>query len=113
MCIRDRADTPGSQILEIRAGNSQRSFLELQPGVAVQPMSIGRVGMWQIDAPDVLDVHAFVYFDGRALFVQSASAANPAKGNGQAIGTAWQQIEIPCTIEIGRARLVYLSLIHI
>ena len=101
------ADTPGSHILEIRAGNSQRSFLELPPGVPVQPMSIGRVGMWQIDAPDVLDVHAFVYFDGRALFLQSASAGNPAKGNGQAIGTTWQQIEIPCTIEIGRARLVY------
>ncbi len=104
------ADTPGSQILEIRAGNSQRSFLELQPGVAVQPMSIGRAGMWQVDAPDVLDVHAFVYFDGRSLFVQSATAGNPAKGNGQAIGTAWQQLEIPCTIEIGRARLVYRTI---
>src|SRR5450631_2347806 len=104
------ADNPGVQIVEIRAGNSQRLVLELSPGVPVQPMSIGRVGMWSIDAPGVLDVHAFLFFDGRALFVQSADASNPAKGNGQAIGTAWQQIEIPCTIEIGRARLVYRTL---
>ncbi len=70
-------------------------------------MSIGRVGMWPVEAPGVLDVHAFVYFDGNALFIQSADPSNPVKGNGQAIATSWQQIEIPCTIEIGRARLVY------
>src|SRR5512143_1842092 len=98
------ADTPGS-IVEIRAGTSQRPLLELRPGQVVQPMSIGRVGMWPVDAPDVLDVHAYVYFDGNALFIQSADAGNPAKGNGRAIATTWQQIEIPCTIEIGRARL--------
>ena len=73
-------------------------------------MSMGRVGMWPIEAPGVLDVHAYVYFDGNALFIQSADAGNPVKGNGQAIGTAWQQIEIPCTIEMGRARLVYRTL---
>ena len=70
-------------------------------------MSLGKVGSWPIDAPNVLDVHAYLYFDGRALFVQSADAGNPAKGNGQAIATTWQQIEIPCTLEIGKARLVY------
>src|SRR5208337_4688072 len=104
------ADNPGVHIVEIRAGNSQRPVLELRPGTPVQPMSVGRIGMWPVDAPEVLDVHAFLYFDGRALFVQSADAGNPAKGNGQAIGTAWQQLEIPCTIEIGRARLVYRAL---
>jgi hypothetical protein len=103
------ADTPGS-IVEIRAGASQRPLLELRPGQVVQPMSIGRVGMWAVDAPDVLDVHAYVYFDGNALFIQSADAQNPAKGNGRAIATNWQQIEIPCTIEMGRARLVYRTL---
>jgi len=103
------ADTPGS-IVEIRAGTSQRPLLELRPGQVVQPMSIGRVGMWPIEAPGVLDVHAYVYFDGNALFIQSADAGNPAKGNGQAIGSTWQQIEIPCTIELGRARLVYRTL---
>jgi len=103
------ADNPGS-IVEIRAGTSQRPLLELRPGQVVQPMSIGRVGMWPVEAPGVLDVHAYVYFDGNALFIQSADAGNPAKGNGQSIGTTWQQIEIPCTIELGRARLVYRTL---
>ncbi|HEY1955889.1 MAG TPA: FHA domain-containing protein [Polyangiaceae bacterium] len=104
------AENTGVHIVEIRAGNSQRPVLELRPGVVVQPMSIGRVGMWSVDAPGVLDVHAYIYFDGRSLFLQSADAANPARGNGQAIGSAWQQIEIPCTIEVGRARLVYRAL---
>jgi hypothetical protein len=103
------AEHPGS-IVEIRAGASQRPLLELKPGQVVQPMSIGRVGMWPVEAPGVLDVHAFVYFDGNALFIQSADPSNPVKGNGQAIATSWQQIEIPCTIEIGRARLVYRTL---
>ncbi len=66
--------------------------------------------MWPIEAPSVLDVHAFLYFDGRALFFQSADPSQPARGNGQAIGVDWQQVEIPCTIEIGRARLVYRTL---
>ena len=30
-------------------------------------------------APGVLDVHAFMYFDGRALFLQSADPSSPAK----------------------------------
>jgi hypothetical protein len=104
------AETTGVHIVEIRAGESQRPVLELRPGVVVQPMSVGRVGMWSVNGPGVLDVHAYFYFDGRALFVQSADAANPAKGNGKSIGTSWQQIEIPCTLELGRARLVYRTL---
>jgi hypothetical protein len=104
------ADIPGTHIVEIRAGTSQRPVIELRPGEVLQPMSVGRVGMWVIDAPDVLDVHAYMYFDGRALFVQSADPQNPAKGNGKPIAMTWQQIEIPCTIEVGRARLVYRTL---
>ena len=73
-------------------------------------MSIGRSAMWPIEAPQVLDVHAFLYFDGRALFFQSSNPSQPARGNGQVIGADWQQVEIPCTIEIGRARLVYRTL---
>lgn len=63
--------------------------------------------MWPVDGPGVLDVHAFLYFDGRALFLQSADPSMPAKMNSRPIGASWQQVEIPCTIELGRARLVY------
>lgn len=91
-------------------GTSSRTVLELRPGEVVQPLSIGRSAMWPIEAPQVLDVHAFLYFDGRALFFQSSNPSQPARGNGQAIGADWQQVEIPCTIEIGRARLVYRTL---
>jgi hypothetical protein len=104
------ADQNGVRVVEIRAGTSPRTVLELRPGQTVQPLSIGRVGMWPIEAPSILDVHAFLYFDGRALFFQSADPSQPARGNGQTIGVDWQQVEIPCTIEIGRARLVYRTL---
>ncbi len=100
----------GIQLVEVRAGNSPRTLMELKPGASVNPTSVGRTGMWNIDAPGILDVHAYLYFDGNALFVQSADPSNPAKGNGKAIATSWQQMEIPCTIEMGKARLVYRTL---
>lgn len=100
----------GIQLLEVRAGNSPRTLMELKPGAPVNPTSVGRTGMWNIDAPGILDVHAYLFFDGNALFVQSADPSNPAKGNGKAIATSWQQMEIPCTIEMGKARLVYRTL---
>lgn len=100
----------GIQLVEVRAGNSPRTLMELKPGASVNPTSVGRTGMWNIDAPGILDVHAYLYFDGQALFVQSADPSNPAKGNGKAIATNWQQMEIPCTIELGKARLVYRTL---
>ena len=101
------ADGSTVRIVEVRAGTSSRPIFELHPDQVVQPTSIGRVGMWPVEGPGVLDVHAFMYFDGRALFLQSADPSSPAKMNGRPIGTNWQQVEIPCTIEIGRARLVY------
>src|SRR5258706_5405824 len=104
------ANFPGTAVIEVRAGTSPTPVKELRPGEQLQPTSIGLHGMWQVEAPGVLDVHAYVYFDGQSLFMQSADPSNPAKGNGQTIGAAWQQIEIPCTIEVGRARLVYRTL---
>ena len=101
------ADGSTVRIVEVRAGSSSRPIFELHPDQVVQPTSIGRVGMWPVEGPGVLDVHAFMYFDGKALFLQSADPSSPAKMNGRPIGANWQQVEIPCTIELGRARLVY------
>ena len=100
---------PPDPVIEIETGIGEAASSRF-PGQELQPISVGEKGMWRIEAPGVLDVHAFVYFDGNALFLQSADQGNPAKGNGQAIGATWQQIEIPCTIELGRARLVYRTL---
>ena len=100
----------GVSVIEVRAGTSDQPVKELRPGNQLAPTSVGRSGMWRVDAPGVLDVHAYVYFDGQALFLQSADPSNPAKSNGQTIGATWTQVEIPCTIEIGRARLVYRTL---
>jgi hypothetical protein len=95
------------QIIEVRTGSSARSMLELSPGAQLQPMSVGRSAAWSIDAPGVLPVHAYFYFDGQGLFVQSSDERNPAKSNGRPIGSTWQQIESPSTLEIGGARLVF------
>src|SRR4051812_24891863 len=97
-------------VLEIRDGESRRPALELAPGKTVDPMSIGRRGAWAVDATGVLDEHVFVYFDGRALFVQSVDDGAPALCDGRVVPRAWTRLEPPCTVGLGSVTLVYRSL---
>lgn len=94
-------------VIEIRRGTGEPRFLRLDPGADVQPMSIGARGDWRVDADGMLDVHAFVYFDGAALYVQSADPRTPARVNGRAVTGEWTAVEAPCTLALGDARLVY------
>lgn len=99
-----------THVLEIETGIGEPSFVPLTLGQEVQPISIGRKGMWRIESPRVLDIHAFVYFDGNALFVQSADETAAATVDGYKIGKAWTELHAPCKIDIGAARLRYRSL---
>src|SRR5690606_30639942 len=55
--------------------------------------------------------HAFVYFDGTSLFLQSADETSSASVDGYKVGKAWTELHAPCKIEIGAARLRYRSLL--
>jgi hypothetical protein len=103
--------SPTTHVIEIESGIGEPAFIPLSMGQELQPISVGKKGMWRIESPRVLDVHAFVYFDGNSLFVQSADEANGANVDGFRIGKAWTELRAPCTIEVGLARLRYRSLL--
>jgi len=94
-------------VIEIRRGGGNPRSIALTPGSALEPWSIGMLADWRVEADGMLDVHAFVYFDGTTVYVQSADQGNGVRVNGKAIGTSWTPIAPPCTLAIGDARLVY------
>ncbi len=99
-----------THVLEIESGIGEPAFIPLTLGQELSPISVGKKGMWRIESPRVLDVHAFVYFDGAALFIQSADEQSAAMVDGQPVGKAWTELAAPCRIEIGQARLRFRSL---
>lgn len=104
------AKSSTTHVIEIEAGIGEPAFIPLTLGQELQPISVGKKGMWRLESPRVLDVHAFVYFDGNALFLQSADEATAAMVDGYRIGKAWTELHAPCSIELGGARLRYRSL---
>jgi hypothetical protein len=104
------ANTSTTHVIEIETGIAEPAFIPLTLGQEVPPISVGKKGMWRIESPRVLDVHAFMYFDGAALFIQSADEGDSASVDGHPVGKAWTELHAPCHIEIGGARLRYRSL---
>ncbi|MCA9587809.1 MAG: hypothetical protein KC657_20945 [Myxococcales bacterium] len=105
------ANPATTHVIEIEAGIGEPAFIPLCMGQELQPISVGKKGMWRIESPKVLDVHAFVYFDGSALFLQSADESSAAVVDGALVGKAWTELHAPCSIDIGAARLRFRSLI--
>ncbi len=81
--------------------------MSLNPGTVLDPTSIGKSGMWRVDGPGVLDVHGYIYYDGKALYVQSADDKTPLMVNKHRVSTAWTEVKAGSTIEVGRAELFY------
>ena len=105
------AKSSTTHVIEIETGIGEPAFIPLTLGNETQPISVGKKGMWRIESARVLDIHAFVYFDGNALFMQSADEEASATVDGYKIGKAWTELHAPCKIEIGAARLRYRSLL--
>ena len=107
----DTSMADAGQVIEIRSGTGEGdpSSMALTPGTVLKPTSVGRSGMWRVDGQGVLDVHGYVYFDGKALFVQSADDKSPVMVNNHRVGTAWTQVHAPSTIALGQTELIYKS----
>lgn len=97
-------------VLEIRRGSGDPRYLTLESGQELPPLSIGAAADWRIDADGMDEVHAFVYFDGQQLHVQSAVPERLVKVNGRAVGTEWTPVAPSSTLAIGDARLVFCPL---
>lgn len=100
-----------THVIEIESGIGEPAFIPLTLGQELQPISVGKKGMWRVEGAKVLDVHAFVYFDGTSLFLQSADEQNAALVDGYRVGKAWTELHAPCRIEVGAARLRFRSLV--
>jgi len=95
-----------TRVLELQQGAGEPGALELRAGVQLPPVGIGSSGSWKVLANGILGIHAYIYYDGNALFVQSADERNPALVDGRAVGCTWTPVPIPCTISLAAARLV-------
>jgi hypothetical protein len=94
-------------LIEIREGSGEPGFIELKPGVELAPLGVGTEGAWRIRGAGVLGVHLYLYFDGQALFAQSADQTKPAVVNGRPVGGTWTPLTAPATIALGTARLFF------
>lgn len=93
---------PGfTHVIEIENGIGEPPYLPLTLGHELAPVSIGKEGMWQIQAPSILDVHGYVYYDGASLFVQSADGERPILVDASEVGTTWTSVEAPCRLKLG------------
>jgi hypothetical protein len=97
----------GMHVIEIREGAGEPRALELPLGEERAPFGVGTEGSWRVRAQGVLGTHAYLYFDGEALFVQSADDRNPAKVDGRSVGATWTSLTPPCTLSLGGARLYF------
>ncbi len=92
-------------VLEVRIGVAEPASIALVPGTPLDPTSFGRSAMWRIGAEGVLDIHGYVYFDGRSLFVQSADEAFAVLVNRHRVPMAWTEIRAPSTMFVGQAQI--------
>lgn len=92
-------------VLQIGRGQGQPAALALDAGVGIQPMTVGRAGTWVVDGRDVAELHGYIYYDGRTLFVQSAVPNAPVLLNGQPVGGEWTPVGPDSWIELGEVAI--------
>src|SRR5512140_3795475 len=99
------ADPSEELVVEVEIGIADPPFIAIPRGQVLSPMSVGKRGMWRIEGGGILDVHGYVYFDGKRFFLQSVDERSPVIAHGQPIGRSWTSVSPPCKIEMGSARL--------
>lgn len=86
-------------VLDVTAGGAAPiTFVE---GTPQPPFSVGRAAGFRIDGPGVLDVHAYLVFDGVRVFACSAAPANPLLVEGRPVSGQWLELRPPCRLRFG------------
>jgi hypothetical protein len=78
--------------------------VELVSGTPVEAFSVGTDGGWRVTGNGVVDVHAYLYFDGGTLFVASAPGATVRSGPAN-VGTDWMPLAVPSEVTLGQVTL--------
>jgi hypothetical protein len=90
----------------LKRGESPRQEMIFEPDQAVKPFSLGAKGAWAIAAQGANPIHAFVHFDGSALWVISTSAGSPASLDGHPVPHTWVVAPVPSVLSFGEAEIV-------
>jgi hypothetical protein len=93
-----------SIVISIRGGSTDRAEVELVSGTPVEAFSVGTDGGWRVTGNGVVDVHAYLYFDGGTLFVASAAGATVRSGPAN-VGTDWMPLSVPSEVSLGQVTL--------
>jgi hypothetical protein len=101
-----RVDEVAALVLRVDGGGEEGPWLRFVHGEAREPLTVGRAGQLRIDGPGVLEVHAFVHFDGIGLFVCSTDAAHPVRLDGRALPRSWTALEPGSRLQMGEVTLV-------
>src|SRR5262249_54722436 len=88
-------------LIEVEAAAAEPRVLRFKTGREVGPFHVGGKGKWQISAGGVADKHAYLYFNGQQLFLQSVSTDTPVLADGRPLPCEWVPIAAPCEIAIG------------
>lgn len=89
----------------VRVGDSPEESLRLVETEPLPPLSVGTQGAWLVRAEGVAPIHGYLFFDGKTLFVSSATPASPVMLQGRPVGSAWQPVQPNTEIVIGKAVL--------
>ncbi|HEY6458643.1 MAG TPA: hypothetical protein VIY73_00790, partial [Polyangiaceae bacterium] len=97
-------------VLEVEGGQGTARMLRFEAGKRVEPVSVGTAGQWVLVGPGVRDVHGYIAFDGRQLFVQSANPYYPLRVDDAPVTGYWQPVSPPARIAVGGLSLAYTQL---
>ena len=92
-------------VLTVSRGLAAPRIREFHNGAPQDAHSVGTEGDWQIRGPGVEPVHAYLYFDGTQLYVQSALEGLVVRLGGVAVGVDWIPFPVDGVLELGTALL--------
>ncbi|HMR09353.1 MAG TPA: hypothetical protein PKA88_26415, partial [Polyangiaceae bacterium] len=69
-------------------------------GTPVEAFSVGSSASWKVNGSGIGSTHAYLFFDGRTLFVACAPGAI-VKLQGAVVSTDWRPVTVPAEIELG------------
>jgi hypothetical protein len=82
-------------------GQGQEPMRAFTPGTPVGPFSVGSQAEWALSSPTTAPLHAYLYYDGTALFVAAAQGEVATTVNGSDVGTDWTPVAAPGEIRMG------------
>lgn len=92
--------------LTVVAGRADVAAADLEPGVPVGPVTLGRRAEWRIESRTTAPMHAYLQWDGERLFVSNIDRRAPTTVDGALAGNDWTLVPPGARIALGEAEIV-------